>query len=602
MFISKNTSLKEFDFVSQNENFEISKDIALNREYLDFLCTKFPNSKITILSGYDIIYTSTTTLYNKSETKILADNANYVLEKYGKTLTFDEDFSVKQAITASRKINNIVDEINSAKVNGQSLSPFEKFVLAYHFVTNRVYNEVEEGDDTSKSRRLISVLNSDKIVCVGFASLLATVLNRLDIPCTTQCIVSYDNNLKGYGNHATCLVRIDDPKYNMNGIYFSDPTGDSAKKRSIFYGENSFTSALIKYDTVKKFFVKPIMLDAAAVKEDMQTIQEVADNSLDVPPILANLFPEKTGGKPQNEIIRKTINEQLNQLNINSVMENLISNISQEQIEMLSSEIANRILNSSRLMYDYSNGQLDMFFNSVSNGLHYMGYSNKEILFLFDIFYNPENNKNIATTFYKNIHHYTEPFNDKQIKQIDAAAKAISRTVDRQKALLSQTNFKETKSLDDCYEDILDIFSSFAVSQMHNSNEQINDKYAGVIKYLISKGVSLHEIKLKLKSMLNSYDYSAAYFEQNDSLLNYIDINEQELYAGYFLPYVKIYNEPYNTDFEKLTKEARFVSKEDYTKACINYFLSQGLSKEDAVKHAEAMLQQTNIFNPDQLS
>jgi hypothetical protein len=219
MFISKDTTREEFEFVYDGKLFTITKDIALDRDYLDFLCSTYPNSKITIHSGYSVVYSSTKTLYDEKETTVLADNANYVLKKYGKELTFDEDFSVKQAITASRKINNIVKSINETNINGEPLSPFEKFILAYRYVTDRIYKEVDDGEDLSKSRSLISVLNGDKIVCAGYANLLATILDRLGIPCTTQCMIIFDENLKAYGNHATCLVRMVDPKYNIDGIY-----------------------------------------------------------------------------------------------------------------------------------------------------------------------------------------------------------------------------------------------------------------------------------------------------------------------------------------------------------------------------------------------
>ena len=47
MFVSKNTTLQDFEYTQNGEPFEISKDIALDRTYLDFLCSKFQKSKIT---------------------------------------------------------------------------------------------------------------------------------------------------------------------------------------------------------------------------------------------------------------------------------------------------------------------------------------------------------------------------------------------------------------------------------------------------------------------------------------------------------------------------------------------------------------------------
>ena len=600
MFVSKHTSLEDFRFIEDGHKFEISKDIALDKDYLDFLFSTYPNSNITINSGYGVLYSSPTTLYDESETKVLADNANYILEKYGKTLTFDDDFSVEQALIASRKINNIVEEINSTNLNGTPLSPFEKFILAYRYVADRIYKEVDAGDDLSKSRSVISVLNGDKIVCAGYANLLSTILNRLGIPCTTQCMITFDENLKAYGNHATCLVRITDPKYNIDGIYFSDPTADRTLKRSLGYGSTSFNSALVKVDTVHKFFTKPIRLDRALLGTTPTTIREVDKTSLDINPILSALFPEKTGGKSQGEIIREDINRQLKERNIDSILEDLISNISLEEINNISLETVNRILNSSRLMYQYSNGLLKNHLASIGQHFHYMGFSNKEIISLLDNQFTEKSINSMVLKFYTKTHSYKKPFTEAQQKQIDQATKSVTNTISNYKKELSTTKFKDTRVIDAFYEDIVDDFSNYAVSNLFEETN-INDRFAGSLKYLISKGISLHEIKLILKSKIQDIDYSRYYFEFNDTLLDFAETDEHELYA---LPFSSplIFNEPYEEDYERLKKSGRPITQDDYTKACKHYFMTQGFSQSEAYSHAKEMLKRTRIFNPSQKS
>ena len=601
MFISKETSKEEFKFVYDGTPLTISKDIALDRDYLDFLCTTYPNSKITIHSGYNVLYSSPNTLYDEHETKTLADNVYYIFEKYDKELTFDEGFSVEEAIRASRKINNIIKEINEANINGEPLSPFEKFILAYRFVTDRLYVEVNDGEDLSKSRSVISVLNGDKIVCAGYANLLATVLNRLGIPCTTQCMIAYNEDLKSYGNHATCLVRMVDPKYKIDGIYFSDPTADRAFKRSLEYGSTSFNSALLKLDTVHRFFKKPIRLDMAILGQTPSTIKEVDKSSIEVPPILSTLFPEKFGGKPQNVVIREDINRQLKQLNIDDMMRDLISDISIDKINQLALENANRILNPMIIMNQHANGHLSNHFMSVGQHLHYMGYSNKEILSLIETNFSANKIKDMVLDFYTKIYSFKKPFSEKQQKQIDSSINSISTTVSNFKNWLQKQKFKDTKPEEDFYKDITHDFALYAITDIFDDSPTMNDKFAGAIRYLLKKGVSLHEIKLKLNSMLAGLDYSNYYFEFNDDLLDFAEINEHELYAFPFGASL-IFNAPYEEDYEKLTSQAKHVSQEDFEKACKEYFMSQGFLPSDAYMYAKTMLKRTSIFNPDQLS
>ena len=41
-------------------------------------------------------------------------------------MVINNEFTVKMAINATNKVNQWVEEINTASINGESLSPFEK--------------------------------------------------------------------------------------------------------------------------------------------------------------------------------------------------------------------------------------------------------------------------------------------------------------------------------------------------------------------------------------------------------------------------------------------------------------------------------------------
>mgnify|MGYP003293647335 CR=1 FL=1 len=79
--------------------------------------------------------------------------------------------------------------------NDEPLSPFEKFMIAYEYVTNYVYNE--DGDMWHRTTsHWVPVLEGDKIVCVGYASLLQALCDRIfspeEVKVFTQSLNIYD--------------------------------------------------------------------------------------------------------------------------------------------------------------------------------------------------------------------------------------------------------------------------------------------------------------------------------------------------------------------------------------------------------------------------
>ncbi len=165
---------------------------------------------------------------SEEDTATFAEAVN-ALRQEGLDCRFQDGFTPEQALEASRKVSSWVDEINNARVDGQELSPFEKFLYAYEIATNFVYklgDKNEEGKeiDPYQSRNLVRVLTGDRIVCVGFSFLLKELCTRLDIACAT---FSLPGKTKDELGHCTCLAYLKDPKYDINGTFFTDPTQGS---------------------------------------------------------------------------------------------------------------------------------------------------------------------------------------------------------------------------------------------------------------------------------------------------------------------------------------------------------------------------------------
>lgn len=83
-------------------------------------------------------------------------------------------------------------------------------------------------DDSRNPHRII---NSGNIVCQGYSSFLFLILNGMDKNVSSIVVsvdVLHDDIVEG---HTRNLIRIDDDKYSIHGLFVLDPTWDSASKR-----------------------------------------------------------------------------------------------------------------------------------------------------------------------------------------------------------------------------------------------------------------------------------------------------------------------------------------------------------------------------------
>ena len=112
-------------------------------------------------------------------------------------------------------------------VSNQNLSPLEQTMMVYDVIKSFVYNESPE--DTSNSRYIPQIIKTGNIVCAGYSSLLTQVLQELGIPATSYTVALEPEQDKVV-YHARTLIRLDDEKYNIHGIYTLDSTWDSQRK------------------------------------------------------------------------------------------------------------------------------------------------------------------------------------------------------------------------------------------------------------------------------------------------------------------------------------------------------------------------------------
>lgn len=137
----------------------------------------------------------------------------------------------EQPVTINKCLDTMEYIITSAEtIKKYNMSPIEIAMYLYNIVRNRVYKEVEKGEDYLDSRDLSSVVNGDKIVCVGYASIYDELLKYFGFKCNTVYLENTKNFKQG---HARNRVYIKDEKYGIDGVYYFDTTYDSRNENDI---------------------------------------------------------------------------------------------------------------------------------------------------------------------------------------------------------------------------------------------------------------------------------------------------------------------------------------------------------------------------------
>ncbi len=129
-------------------------------------------------------------------------------------------WTLDEFLKAESKLDEVVNFISS-----KNLSPFEKFILAYHFASNRPYIFAPKGSPFQACRSYVDVINKGYCVCVGYSTPLKRLCDKLGIECAVQGCLAKDKFGKII-NHANNLIYLKDVKYQIDGIFYCDPRMD----------------------------------------------------------------------------------------------------------------------------------------------------------------------------------------------------------------------------------------------------------------------------------------------------------------------------------------------------------------------------------------
>ena len=188
---------------------------------------KYVELKENNLLNYTIVFK---TMYINYNTSLISDNINYfktIKDKKDIYFSFDGEklLSLDQIIKDDEFLDYCVQNIKNS-----DMSPFEKYLAIYDIVKNfKKYNKRPDDRALQESRNLYMILNNNYMVCAGYARLLETLLKRIGIDATFLISPTNRDDMQ----HAIVALKIKDEKYNLDGVYLSDPTDDNPQITSI---------------------------------------------------------------------------------------------------------------------------------------------------------------------------------------------------------------------------------------------------------------------------------------------------------------------------------------------------------------------------------
>ena len=261
-------------------------------------------------------------------------------------------------------------------LNDYDLSPVEKLAFGYDIMKTFEYKEAT-NEDVFESREPYKIIKTGNIVCVGYTNMLAAILKGTEgisfTDFSVSCYKEDDKTLSGY--HSRGLVKVDDDKYDIHGVYVVDPTWDSYKKNGNKRLGNDYTALdlytyflispedykkVFPHDSVPNFFKKDYeylnlnmdnldsyneLSDKDFTDKDLFTFnfEELFDSSVSNERKLEYLKGKKLNKKTIMEIVRNTrLAEGFSKENIDKEMDKILeyyNKLSNLEIDSLTGKI-----------------------------------------------------------------------------------------------------------------------------------------------------------------------------------------------------------------------------------------------------------------------
>ena len=165
---------------------------------------------------------------------------------------FLDDYTEKEELS-SKEIQEMYQYIlNIAKkIRDRGYSQLESIYYIYNELKNKIYKEENSNESAEKSRSLNQILNGNCIVCSGYTNYFMALSDILELHVEKLSWPPLD--VHKYG-HASIIAYINDPKYEVQGVWGIDTTWDSKKNEEDQNYKNNLSHFLIPlyYDEKEK--------------------------------------------------------------------------------------------------------------------------------------------------------------------------------------------------------------------------------------------------------------------------------------------------------------------------------------------------------------
>lgn len=161
-------------------------------------------------------------------------------------LFFTDEYTTGEYITQREMIDmyqNILEDYETIQNNNYSIT--EALFYIYNKYKNRIYKEEKNSEKSALSRSLNQIMKSDNIVCVGYANYLNAIASILNIPVFP---LEWLDRFNPNSGHRENIAVINDPKYDIKGVFTIDITWDSKKDENDTEYKNN----------IKHFLVPPL--------------------------------------------------------------------------------------------------------------------------------------------------------------------------------------------------------------------------------------------------------------------------------------------------------------------------------------------------------
>ena len=194
------------------------------------------------------------------------DNLSFYTKEFEQLLIQGENISFLQEIDFQQFVKmDLLLELMVKDIKDSNLSPYEKYLGVYEIATH--FKEYLENDaDRKEARELEYLLFNDFYVCYGVNELMRALLDKVGIKAYNVKVEFYKEkgkinsqeqeqldkqllyvklgNKDFYSNllaknsnvayHSRLLVKLHDPKYEIDGIFIADPTWDMSLDYHLF--------------------------------------------------------------------------------------------------------------------------------------------------------------------------------------------------------------------------------------------------------------------------------------------------------------------------------------------------------------------------------